>query len=78
MIVSRGILSSTRQRMELRGREDFFLQTDVNAQTGFSGGPLFDRDGQLIGINTAVLGINTSVSWSTPVTQKQVDEMMQF
>lgn len=78
LIVSRGILSDTHQRMELRGREDFFLQTDVNAQTGFSGGPLFDRDGQLIGINTAVLGINTSVSWSTPVTQKQVDEMMQF
>lgn len=76
LILSRGILSHTHQRMELGGGEDFLLQTDINAQAGFSGGPLFDRNGQLIGINTAVLGINTSVSWSTPVTRSQIEEMI--
>ena len=56
---------------------DYFIQTDVNAESGFSGGPLINIRGELIGINTAVLGVNTSISWSTPVTEDIIATLKQ-
>lgn len=74
IIFSRGIISDTHQALQLdiSQKSDYFIQTDINAQAGFSGGPLFDERGQIIGVNTAVFGVNTSVSWSTPVTARDV------
>ncbi len=45
LAVSRGIISDTHQKLtEGDGRViDYFIQTDVNAQSGFSGGPLLDE-----------------------------------
>lgn len=76
--VSRGIISDTHQKLtENNGRViDYFIQTDVNAQGGFSGGPLLDEEWTLIGVNTAVFGANTSISWSTPVTKDEIQEMI--
>lgn len=71
--ISQGIISGLRQT--LPNYEGEFIQTDINIQDGFSGGPVFDRSGRVIGINTAVIG-NNSVSWATPITQDIVDNML--
>jgi serine protease Do len=51
--VTAGILSA-RQRDINSGPYDDFLQTDAAINRGNSGGPMFDMDGQVIGINTAI------------------------
>jgi serine protease Do len=51
--VTAGILSA-RQRDINSGPYDDFLQTDASINRGNSGGPMFDMDGHVIGINTAI------------------------
>ncbi len=51
--VTAGILSA-RQRDINSGPYDDFLQTDASINRGNSGGPLFNMDGQVIGIATAI------------------------
>jgi serine protease Do len=51
--VTAGILSA-RQRDINSGPYDDFLQTDAPINRGNSGGPMFNMDGQIIGINTAI------------------------
>src|SRR5689334_23804223 len=51
--VTAGILSA-RQRDINAGPYDDFLQTDASINRGNSGGPMFNMDGEVIGINTAI------------------------
>jgi serine protease Do len=51
--VTAGIVSA-RGRDIHQGQYDDFLQTDASINRGNSGGPLFNMDGQVIGINTAI------------------------
>ena len=51
--VTAGILSA-RQRDINSGPYDDFLQTDAPINRGNSGGPMFNMDGQVIGVNTAI------------------------
>jgi len=51
--VTAGILSA-RAREISSGPYDDFLQTDAAINRGNSGGPMFDMDGNVIGINTAI------------------------
>ena len=51
--VTAGIVSA-RQRDINAGPYDDFLQTDAAINRGNSGGPMFDVDGKVIGINTAI------------------------
>ena len=51
--VSVGIVSA-RERA-LSGTYDDFIQTDAAINRGNSGGPLFNLDGEVIGVNTAIL-----------------------
>ncbi len=51
--VTAGILSA-RQRDINSGPYDEFLQTDAAINKGNSGGPMFNMDGEVIGINTAI------------------------
>ena len=56
--VSRGILSSKSRRTETGGSKldiPDWLQTDASINPGNSGGPLINLDGEIIGINVAVL-----------------------
>ncbi len=52
--VSLGIISA-KQRDINSGPYDEFLQTDAAINKGNSGGPLFNMDGEVIGINTAII-----------------------
>lgn len=51
--VTAGIISA-RARNINAGPFDDFIQTDASINRGNSGGPLFDLDGKVIGINTAI------------------------
>lgn len=54
--VTSGIISALgRSGLGIEGYEDF-IQTDASINPGNSGGALVDVDGQLIGINTAIIG----------------------
>lgn len=54
--VSAGIISA--RNRELQGAYDDFLQTDAAINRGNSGGPLFNLDGEVVGVNTAILSPN--------------------
>lgn len=67
--VSAGIISA-RARDINAGPFDDFLQTDAAINRGNSGGPLFDVDGKVIGINTAIFspsGGNVGIGFSVPI-----------
>jgi len=51
--VTAGIVSA-RQRDINAGRYDDFIQTDAAINRGNSGGPMFNMDGDVIGVNTAI------------------------
>src|SRR5205807_5018402 len=56
--VTSGIVSALgRSGLNIEGFEDF-IQTDASINPGNSGGALVNLNGQLIGINTAILGPN--------------------
>ena len=58
--VTSGIISARNRSIGLARYEDF-IQTDASINQGNSGGPLFDLNGNVIGINTAILGQSGSI-----------------
>lgn len=79
--VSAGIVSA--RGRELSGTYDDFLQTDAAINKGNSGGPLFNMDGQVVGVNTAILSptggsIGIGFSMASNVVTKVVDQLKEF
>jgi serine protease Do len=79
--VSAGIISA-RERA-LSGSYDDFIQTDAAINKGNSGGPLFNVEGDVIGVNTAILSpsggsIGIGFSMSSSVVTKVVDQLKEF
>ncbi|MBF0583995.1 MAG: DegQ family serine endoprotease [Magnetococcales bacterium] len=67
--VTAGIISA-KGRIIGSGPYDNFLQTDAAINPGNSGGPLFNLDGDVIGINTAIFsrsGGNMGIGFAIPV-----------
>ncbi len=66
--VTAGIVSSRGRSLD-SGPYDDFIQTDAPINRGNSGGPLFDMDGAVIGINTAIYspsGGSIGIGFSIP------------
>jgi serine protease Do len=79
--VTSGIISARNRALGLSRYEDY-IQTDASINSGNSGGPLFDMNGDVIGINTAILGKGGSIGigFSIPSNnaQKVVDQLIEF
>jgi len=63
--VSLGIVSALDRNIQA-GPYDQFLQTDAAINPGNSGGPLFNLKGEVIGINTAIVGGGTGIGFAVP------------
>lgn len=66
--VTAGIVSARNRNID-HGRYDDFIQSDVAINKGNSGGPLFDMEGKVVGMNTAILsptGGSVGISFTTP------------
>jgi len=63
--VSLGIVSALDRNIHA-GPYDQFLQTDAAINPGNSGGPLFNLKGEVIGINTAIVGGGTGIGFAVP------------
>ncbi len=64
--VTTGIISA-KSRILGAGPYDDFLQTDAAINPGNSGGPLFNMDGEVIGINTAIIAQGQGIGFAIPV-----------
>ncbi|MCI0540086.1 MAG: trypsin-like peptidase domain-containing protein [Verrucomicrobiales bacterium] len=54
-----------------------FIQTDASINPGNSGGPLVNIEGEVIGINTIIRGLNTGIGFAVPINlAKSVAEQL--
>jgi len=79
--VSAGIISA--RNRTLSGAYDDFIQTDAAINRGNSGGPLFNLDGEVIGVNTAILSpnggsIGIGFSMASNVVSSVVEQLREF
>ena len=79
--VSAGIVSA--RNRALSGTYDDYIQTDAAINRGNSGGPLFNMDGNVIGVNTAILSpnggsIGIGFSMASNVVTRVVDQLKEF
>ena len=81
--VTSGIISSRNRDIGLT-RYDDFIQTDASINLGNSGGPLFNLDGKVIGINTAIIAPGQSgsigIGFAIPSNSasKVIDQLIKF
>jgi len=80
--VTAGIVSA-RNRDINSGPYDNYIQTDAAINRGNSGGPLFNLDGEVVGINTAIIsptGGSIGIGFSVPskTAMPVIDQLRQF
>jgi serine protease Do len=80
--VTVGIISATKRDINA-GPYDDFLQTDAAINRGNSGGPLFNMDGEVIGVNTAIIsptGGSIGIGFAVPSNSavQVVDQLKQY
>ena len=79
--VSAGIVSA--RGRALSGSYDDYLQTDAAINRGNSGGPLFNLNGEVIGVNTAILSpnggsIGIGFAMSSRVAENVIQQLREF
>jgi len=79
--VTSGIISARNRDIGMSRYEDF-IQTDASINVGNSGGPLFDMNGDVIGINTAILGQSGSIGIGFAIpsnsAKKVIEQLIEF
>jgi serine protease Do len=80
--VTAGIVSARNRDINL-GKYDDFIQTDASINQGNSGGPLFNVDGQVIGINSAILsqtGGSVGIGFAIPsnLAKHNIEQLIKF
>ena len=81
--VTSGIISARNRQIGLTRYEDF-IQTDASINQGNSGGPLFNLNGEVIGINTAIIAPGQSgsigIGFAIPANAASnvIDQLIKF
>ncbi len=79
--VTVGVVSALRRKIRAENMvlEDL-IQTDAAINPGNSGGPLVNTDGQVIGINTAIIPYAQGLGFAIPINtvKKVVEQIMRF
>ncbi|MBI1909229.1 MAG: DegQ family serine endoprotease [Deltaproteobacteria bacterium] len=66
LTVTAGIVSA-KGRVIGAGPYDDFIQTDASINPGNSGGPLFNADGEVVGVNTAIVASGQGIGFAIPI-----------
>ena len=79
--VSAGIVSA--RGRSLSGTYDDYIQTDAAINRGNSGGPLFNMEGEVVGVNTAILSpnggsIGIGFAMSSRVAENVIQQLQEF
>jgi serine protease Do len=79
--VTAGIISALHRNTGQGGAYDRYIQSDASINMGNSGGPMFDLNGNVIGVNTAIFspsGGNVGIGFAIPAEQARpvVDALM--
>ena len=80
--VTAGIISAKSRDIRM-GQYDSFIQTDASINKGNSGGPMFNMDGEVIGINSAIFstsGGSVGIGFAIPSTMAidEIDQLKKF
>jgi serine protease Do len=80
--VTAGIVSARGRNIE-SGPYDNYIQTDASINKGNSGGPLFNMNGEVVGINTAILsptGGSVGIGFAVPAATAApvIDQLREF
>jgi len=79
--VTAGIISARNRNIGMTRYEDF-IQTDASINQGNSGGPLFNMDGDVIGINTAIFGREGNIGIGFAITSNNakivIDQLIKY
>jgi serine protease Do len=80
--LSVGVVSARNRNIDA-GRYDDFIQTDAAINRGNSGGPLFNTDGEVIGVNTAIIsptGNSVGIGFATPtsIVRPVVEQILRY
>ena len=79
--VTAGIISALHRSIQNSGAYDRYIQTDAAINMGNSGGPMFDLDGNVIGINSALIsptGASVGIGLAIPaeLAKPVIDALM--
>lgn len=77
--VTTGVVSAIERRLDVDGESLYgMIQTDAPIETGWSGGPLVDARGAVIGITTDLAGELTAFGFATPIdlVRRMADELV--
>ena len=75
--VTAGIVSA-KGRVIGSGPYDSFIQTDASINPGNSGGPLVNMNGEVVGINTAILAEGRGIGFAIPINMaKEISSQLQ-
>lgn len=74
-----GIVSALGESWQTRvgGNIDHYLQSDVVMYPGFSGGPLVDSSGRIVGLNTSALARSVSIAIPVPTIRRVVETILE-
>ena len=66
--ITRGIISNTNRLLKNKN----YIQTDTPLNPGNSGGPLLNNNGEVIGINSAIIALSNSMGFAIPVAKLNI------
>lgn len=77
--VTAGIISA-KGRVIGAGPYDNFLQTDASINPGNSGGPLLNMEGEVVGINTAIVASGQGIGFAIPsnIAKDVIDQLKKY